>query len=266
MRVRQTSFLCALLTCGCYESLGPSGDAREDFPIEALVDTIGEVDAHESPIDTWPEGTETCVPPDDVFMHWTVDGEEGEGSRNLEIPCMVMDVVAEDVDSTIVELECGYEGAFEWHFVEIHAIPHPRLGDLAGEDVTLYSVSLSGLWQERWFTLRHRRGELIMAGLLASGLSPAFIAVEEWYDPLGVRLVTDLCVQEDGECGPNERAALDIEYGGDSTLVFDGTSGIIGGGPAMHVIVDVARGWNPVTCWDHPVTRIGALFVLIPEG
>ena len=263
---RRAIITCALLACGCHESLGLTGDARMDPSIEWPIDAVEDVDAHEIPADILPDGTETCVPPGDVFMHWTVDGEEWEGSRHFEIPCTVVAAAEEDVDHTIVELECGYEGAFERHFVEVLSIPHPWLEYLTGESVILYYFSQSWEWQERWFTLRDSRGEILIAGLVASELCPAFFNVDEWYNPLSVRLATGLCPRAEGPCGSYERAALDIGYMDDRKLVFDDTSTIIGDRAAMHVTVDVVQQWDPVTCWDHPASRIGALFVLIPEG
>ncbi len=120
--MRTAAFLCALLLCGCHESLGLVGDARMDprpDGTDAGTDTSTEpasdpADAYEVPADILHDGTEACVPPGDgVWLDWTLDGAEWDDRREIDIPCRIVSVAGEDVGHTIIDLECGTGGVIE---------------------------------------------------------------------------------------------------------------------------------------------------------
>ncbi|MBW2264077.1 MAG: hypothetical protein JRG91_19105 [Deltaproteobacteria bacterium] len=252
-----------LLVAGCHESLGLIGDASEDTSTEPGLDPVEDV--HEAPADPGPD---VACPPagDGLWLTWTLDSEEWDDAREIDIPCTILWVDHSEVAFTRIELNCGTGGMMEHHVLEIFTNRHPLLEYLTGTSVMLNYVSQPWEWQERWFALRYFGGEIIIAGTTASSLVPRGYTVDEWYYPLSVRFATGLCPQEDNECGLYERAALDVEYWDDSEIVFDGTSTILGGVAAASVTVDTAWYYETITCFDYPDTQLNALFVLLPEG
>ncbi len=261
MRTLAAILVCAALA-GCY-STSLHGDASLDpGPDGADVAT----DAYDVPADILPDGSECPPAGDGVWLTWSLDGEEYDEGRTIDIPCRVTTVSGTDPGHLVIDLTCGTGGIIEHHWIEIFSNPHPWLEHITGAEVMLNYVSSSWEWQDRWISLRYLGGELIMAITSATSLAPPDRTVDEWYWPLSVRFATGLCPLQDGECGMFERAALDVEHEGDRALVFDSGSTIVGGVTAASVAVETAWNYETMECFDFPFVYINALFVMLLEG
>jgi len=272
MKTLPIVLLCAALA-GCYTTslhgdatLDPGPDTV-DVATDSTTDPAPDpADAYDVPADILPDGSE-CPPPDEGgWLTWSLDGEEYDDGRTIDMPCTILSVDHSETALTRIEMLCGTGGVMEHHMFELFTNRHPRLDHLTGVEVMLNYVSTSWEWQDRWFSLHHFDGELIMAVTSATSLAPPDRTVDEWYWPLSVRFATGLCPLQDGECGMFERAALDVEHEDDRALVFDSGSTIMGGGTAAQVTVETAWNYETMECFDFPFVYMNALFVMLFEG
>jgi hypothetical protein len=230
-------------------------------------DDADTVEPDEGVPEIFPDGGPTCDPPPPmpVMLEFTVDGET-HADVDLETPCRVASVTGEAVGHVIVTLECGTGGMMEHHTIDVAASADLALGFLDGQEVTFRYVSDPIWWVDRWFTIRSRAGLLLVAAVDASGVAPRDVEASEWYAPVGVRAVGGVCPPAPDRCGPVERQGIEVVFGGETDLVFDGYATDVGGLASVFVFVALATHYLEMTCDDVPDQFYRAIIVLTPEG
>jgi hypothetical protein len=175
-------------------------------------------------------------------------------------------VVGEDVGHAVITLECGTGAMMTTHTITIDSNTPFYLSPWVGSEVTFHYVAREVWWIDRWFTVRLTGGTLLLAGVGSDAIAPPGLDPNEWYSPLGVRVLSSVCTPTDDTCGPTERQALELSYGGATNVIFDGYSGYVGMMVSYFVFVAQASHVVEMGCDDYPDQFYNALFVLIPEG
>ena len=93
-----------------------------------------------------------------------------------------------------------------------------------------------------------------------------FPHIPDWYAPLVMDPVGGICPGEDTGCGVEERRALDVRYGSDRELIFDGYYGIVGDMLSAHVHVGTATHHLEMRCDDVPDDWYVLVFAMLLEG
>lgn len=304
MKKAMVHLALAALLCGCYSSSSLEGDGGSDTlsdpATDAAADTMpdprpdppedpaADRDVRPDPVhDPYPDGgteiiTETveivpdipfdgpheCPPRYEVSVNFTIDGDPWPMEEfDLELRCRIESVTGEEEGHTIITLACfSSAGTEEIHTIDISTNPPAYLYMWEGEDVIFrYNVN-QPWWVNRWFTLRYEWGQLALAGVDASRLTPWGIDPDAWYEPLSIRKAEGLCPVIPNDCGEFERLALDVTFGGASSRIFDSGSGFVGFMESFQIIVAKATVAREMWCDDVPEQWFSALFIMIPEG
>ena len=175
------------------------------------------------------------VPATDGTWFWfEVDGGM-MGDININMPCRFVSVTEDRTEHQMVTLECGTGGMMETHVIDLFSSARPRLVLWVGAEVTLRYVADPVWWVDRWLTIRDRGGNLILAATDASWLRPTTPEPIDWYAPVDVRLLGGYCPPQEETCGPRERQALYVTFGGERAIIFDGNSATVGSLVGMDV-------------------------------
>jgi len=269
----------AALVTGCYASYAtvedtgrdavPGDDAGAEDGTDAGADDA--FDAPPGDADAEAEAEADAVvecPPlmDGTWLSFEIGTGGTVEAIDVDTPCRLGVVIGGPPGHDVVELECGTGGEMTTYTFDFFANPRVYLSFWDGAEVTLRLVVDPVWWVDRWFTVRGRAGNLLFAGVSASHIAPSGEDPVDWYAPLGVRPVGGLCPTETGTCGPEERQALEVTYGGESGLVFDGYTGYVGSMITADVHVGAATNYLEMRCDDVPDSWYTAVFVLSPEG
>lgn len=188
-------------------------------------------------------GGELCPPRDEpaVSVSWNLSFLDGPAPTEFSGPCTV-EAATPKPKGGLVAFTCTIDGAkaqVEFQYTRAPEFPSPIF--TPGEVYLLGYREEIPWWTDRWFTLRHEWGELLLAGIDADAVVPPGTTAEEFYG-MKVALETGLCAVHDGPCGPLERGALALAPFGASVRVFDGT---------FKAIVDLA---GDVPVWVETLT------------
>jgi hypothetical protein len=217
--------------------------------------------------DVAPETTGPCEPAGDgVWLDWTFDGSAGWDEMDVEVPCRISGIGASSSGELAIDLECGTGGLMTLHTIEIRSNPRASIEDYMDHEVVLTYVSEPWEWSDRWLTLRHPGGGLLLALATGSNLHPWDRTMEEWYDPLGVSVVTGWCPTVSAECGLMERPGLEVSFAGESDVVFDGGYAYIGSMVSVVVALDTAWHYSVMECMDYPIDFYNVMFTFPMEG
>jgi len=271
--MRFTFVLCALLACGCHESLGLVGDAHLDPstepPTDVLVDVIH--DAYVDPVvdpSTDPVEESPCPPSadDDMHLDFYLDGDRFTG-YDLTLICDLDEFSVELGGMFVMGLLCrSDEGTVEEHQLTFLTDPPVPIDiDLftEGELIVRY-VADPIFWINRWVTIQSDTHGLLLAAVDAETVLPG--DREHWYDPLVVWSVGGRCPAEDDYCGTLERQAIEVAWEDASIVVFDGNIQPLdtGRGDLYHVMVPEAHAFRFVACEDVPLTWVQAFIMRLP--
>jgi hypothetical protein len=154
----------------------------------------------------------------------------------------------------------------EEHRLDLWSNPPVWLLLSEGDEVQLRYVAQTIWWINRFFTLRHAGGTLILAGADADRLAPEGTTPAEFYDPLSPSVVSGICPVLPDDCGDGQRQGIEFTYGGVTTTVLDGNSGSAGMMVSYMAIVQRAHRYETMNCDDVPDSFYSVLFAVIPEG
>lgn len=254
------------LGCGSTDISGHvDTDTSTDTPVDVAVDTApdpaGDVIADPS---TDPDLV--CPPAGDgVWLQWTLDDMVWGEEMDIDTPCVVEAVGAEDVGRVIIDLSCGTGGLMTPHQIEISSNPHYWLEPWEGQEVVLRYVSQQSFESVfRWLALQDLEGNLLLAAVSAPGLDPPDGDAGEWYAPLVVEMVTGVCPVEPDVCGLTERQGIRLQLGEDAGVVFDSGAGDVGDPPSVSAILATAYHLHTMECFDYPGDWIETLVVVLP--
>jgi hypothetical protein len=268
MRVTMALALWLAAMCSACSSATPAdgdgdvdgdadGDVDGDADGDVDGDADGDVDGDADVVPCWP-GTAG------ISATWSVDGG-GFVEADLDTPCRIAGLHAGDAVQTL-RLECGTGGMMEEHLLELRTNPPPWLLLSEGDEVQLRYVAQPIWWVNRFFTLRHAGGSLILAGVDADRLAPDGTTPAAFYDPLAPSVVSGFCPALAEDCGEMERQGIEFTYGGVTAIVLDGNTGYAGMMVSYMAIVERAHRYETMTCDDVPDSFYSVLFAVVPEG
>jgi hypothetical protein len=264
MRAKGTWWCVTALTlampfpgCGSSTSVDSDADADADGDTDVDADADADFDA---------DGDEVpCVPASgSVSASWSVDGDE-LGEADIDTPCSIAEVTYGDVIVTL-RLECGTGAVIEEHRLDLWPNPSVWLLLTEGDEVQLRYMAQPIWWINRFFTLRHAGGTLILAGVDADQLAPEGTTPAEFYAPLAPSVVSGICSVLAEDCGDVQRQGIQFAYDGSTTTVLDGNSGSAGMMVSYMAIVERAHRYETMNCDDVPDAFYSVLFAVIPEG
>jgi hypothetical protein len=291
MRRRWLMIILAGLLAGCYSSAGSRHDAQQDPAHDPLLDPTPDplqdpdfqVDPGagdppdllpdvppdlppDSPPDVPPDGP-ACPPPQEVSVSFVVDGNEFPGRIDLEERCLVDTVIGEEEGHMVFELRCRSEAGEEvLHTLDVTTSPPAYIFLWEGESVLFRYRADNPWWFDRWFAVTTEYGNLALAGIDASAVTPWDVDPDGWYAPLGVSVVGGFCPYVPRDCGDEERVALSFTFDSMTAFQPDHSSGYVGMMVSYQLIVEQAVQYHGDVCDDFPEQWYRALFVSIPEG
>ncbi|MBW2264502.1 MAG: hypothetical protein JRG91_21255 [Deltaproteobacteria bacterium] len=263
---------CALLA-GCYSTTSLLGDTSTDTTVETGVDTAFDF-VPETLVDPGvePEPPPPCPPPypppGGPAPYWEIDDWTTPPDGSLSLFCTVTEVAAGDDNSFTIFLTCYRpSGEFTDHSLYVRSEAPFWLYLSRGEEVVLDYAADHVWWVNRWFALRNARGGIIVAGVDAQRIGPDGMDPDDWYEPLGVQVVSGgWCPAEPTMCGPLERRGVQVEWGIITAEFVDRTYGTMGFMDSVQVHVGETHGYLEMECDDMPDEWVSALFVVAPEG
>lgn len=271
----------SILAIGCYSASGrSSGDDADaadtgwDTGTDTWADTgwdTGVDPGMDTGTDTWPDGPPACEPrapaPDGAWLYFSIVPGDWEEDDLVE-DCYVSSVTEPEPGRTTIVLSCVLSPPDMMidRTVEVTTSPETWIPLWEGQDVVLSRVARwGGEWIDRWFRISWPDGGIIVAGVQATSIAPPDRDPGEWYSPVDVSVISDLCPVLDDECGPMERLALYVNLSGSRDLVFDGNYASIGMMMTVEALVGVAHRYHDMECMDMPYERFDAL-IMVPPG
>jgi hypothetical protein len=271
------------LLAGCYSSAGSRHDAQADPVHDTLPDPTPDPpqdpDAREDPgpdvrpdllpdvpPDVPPDGLD-CPPPQEVSVSFVIDGDEFPDRMDLEERCLVDTVIGEEEGRVVLELRCRSETGEEvLHTLDVTTSPPAYIFLWEGESVLFRYRTDNPWWLDRWFTVGTEYGNLTLAGIDASSVTPWDVDPDDWYAPLGVSVTGGFCPYVPRDCGDEERVAFSVTFSGMAAFQPDHSSGYVGMMISYQLLVEQAVQYHGDVCDDFPEQWYRALFVSIPEG
>jgi hypothetical protein len=253
-----------LAAAGCYASSGGRADVQDDMQGDPVNDPV-EADA---PPDAAEEQPITCPGPEPVEVAFSLQDPFTERYVGIREECSVERVVSTDDPfyEVHVILDCIDEaGSDVRRILNIQSSVGTPSSIHEGMDVTFSYEYRQPWWEENWFTIRGSAGDLMMAGVQASALSPG----EGWYEPLEMSVVTGLCAPTEDPCYMEERVALEVAADDARMLVFDhGSDTLYVGNEIAGTLYDLhlerAVDRDEFQCTDIPGAWYKGLVFVIP--
>lgn len=259
----------ALALLGCHSSTSILGDTRTDAALDVGHDTVVDtaVDpVHDTSPDTLPDSLPFCEEREGAWMSFEVEYIIPPHEEVLDALCNVE--FADEFDGGWeIMIHCmSPEGLPLPILLHIDSNPSVWLPVYPGEELTFTHIVPTGWYLSEYIKLGYPGGGLILGAMAADSLSPWGWAPDDWFESLDVSVVRGDCPAVPESCGPLERRALFVRFGGESEVVFDGTHRIVGTMLSIDVIVDTAQGYIDMECDDIPDEWYSALFVPMLEG
>jgi hypothetical protein len=254
--------LAIFLASGCYSSAPARHDGASDPAHDPMVDP-----AYDPYVDPWtdPDAPPLCQPDYGFYVGFEISGTPIMEPDSLTRECWVEWSIFEEPDWFEITLACpDTDGLIVLCTIDVYTMSEVYAFIPDGTPVTFSYVQNTPWWLNRWFSIRYSGGDLFLAGVDATDLTPYGRDPYEWYGPLGVYLATGLCPWTPGDCGDEERTALAVSFEDMNGFIFDGNEGWIGMWGMFHVIVDTAVVYHNIRCEDFYGSWIRALFVSLP--
>jgi hypothetical protein len=138
-----------------------------------------------------------------------------------------------------------------------------------GEPVSLEYVQDPIWWVNRWFALRAAGLQpwLLAAGVDGSALDPPGTTIDAFLAQPTLAATAASCEPEDGECGEQERLALELGFDEDSTQVIGPGTGYAGSLSSYRMAVERATRYvGQIQCSDTPSDWYDLVLTFVPEG
>jgi len=221
-------------------------------------DTTGEVETEASSSSTTGDAPlSVCDPqPDGPRLPLLIEALAGDPTGHIEL---VDDCQVDAVDTQDGLLEVSFACAMGPFRVSLTT---PTVPDLQVQDAVELSLFVDSPWWSNAYVKVMRDGELALAAMAGEALPGGSTSYppEDFFAPLGLELLTDVCDAEpapdDGTgflggdpCTQDRRLAITFALEGDSTTVFDRNAGSIGD---LSVHVGETVHYEEVTCTDTP--------------
>jgi hypothetical protein len=155
-------------------------------------------------------------------------------------------------------------GTIEDHTIEIETDPGIAIAPPGAGGVVFRYVADPFWWVNRWFSLQHADGGLIMAGMDADSILPPGKDPGQWYSTMDVGVQGDLCPWTEDSCGIAERQALDVTYRDWNGLALDGDLIYLGPTMSAAVVVGHATSYMEMWCEDAPMSWYSAFLYVRP--
>lgn len=168
-----------------------------------------------------PEG-EACMPPGSASVAWElrIDGVPLANSEQSG-SCMVLDVVDDGATSTI-SMDCTrFQAELDLTTTDPHHVPELAPGEMVELHITVFLESKD--LEARYLTLR--QADLVLAAFEASVFDlPASFDVS----PVALQVVATDCEARPTECIWEQDAALQVDFDGQTELLFPHQDAFVG--------------------------------------